>query len=116
MWLIDYENNRNWLATGAWKTTNGGQTWSRLQQYTHPLSVVIDQDDPQNVYVNGLWQLDGQWGEGGALYSTDGGTTWQNNETVHYQQNGRSITIDPNHPQNVFYTFFGSGMLYGPRP
>lgn len=116
LYLIDYENNRNWLATGVWKSEDGGQNWYRKQQYTHPLGIRIDSNDPQRVYVSGLFQLDGNWGQGGSLYSNDGGETWQEDADVPYKINGRTVTIDPNDPQKIFYTFFGSGLLFGTRP
>ena len=116
IWLTDYENNKNWLATGVWKSTDGGATWNRKTQYTHPLSITLDQKNPENVFVNGLWQVDGQWGQGGLFYSRDGGNTWRKNTVIAYQKNGRSLTIDPNNNEKVFYAFFGSSMLHGPRP
>jgi hypothetical protein len=113
---VDYENNSNWLATGIWKSTDRGATWNRQAQYTHPLSVTLDQDDPSNVYVNGLQTMDGTWGSGGLYYSVNGGAVWKKNMIPPYQSNGRSATIDPNDRTKLFYSFFGSAMLYGPRP
>jgi len=116
LYLVDYENNRNWLASGVWKSSDAGENWYRVQQYTHPLGITIDSNDPSRLYVSGLHQLDGNWGQGGALYSSDAGQTWKENKNIPYQKNGRTVAIDPNHPDNVFYTFFGSGLLYGKRP
>ena len=116
LWLVDYENNSNWLATGIWKSTDRGVTWNRQAQYTHPLSITLDQVDVDNVYVNGLHNVDGSWGEGGLFYTNNGGTNWKKNSIPPYQSNGRSATIDPNDRTKLFYTFFGSAMLYGPRP
>ena len=87
-----------------------------MQQYTHPLGIKIDPNDPQRVYVAGLYQLDGNWGEGGSLYSDDGGVSWKENLDIPYKVNGRTVTIDPNDSNSIFYTFFGSGLLYGERP
>lgn len=116
LYLVDYENNSNWLATGVWKSTNRGATWSRQLQYTHPLTVTLDEQDPDNVYVNGLHTVDGSWGNGGLYYSTNGGSSWGKNTIPPFQSNARSATIDPNDRSKLFYTFFGSAMLYGPRP
>jgi hypothetical protein len=66
--------------------------------------------------VGGLWQLDGTWGEGGPLYTTDGGRTWKKNKGLPFLSNASGAVPDPNHPEKVFYLFFGGGMLYGPRP
>nr|BDT29339.1 exo-alpha-sialidase [Bacteriovorax sp. HI3] len=116
LWLVDYENNSNWLATGIWKSTNRGGTWTRQSQFTHPLSITLDQENPSNVYVNGLHTIDGSWGNGGLYYTTNGGAVWKKNTIPAFQSNARSATIDPNDRTQLFYTFFGSAMLYGPRP
>ena len=116
LWLIDYENNSNWLATGIWKSTNRGATWNRQVQYTHPLSITLDQNNTNSVYVNGLYNVDRSWGDGGLYYTNNGGEKWSKNLIPPYQSNGRSATIDPNDRTKLFYTFFGSAMLYGPRP
>lgn len=116
LYLVDFENNTNWLATGIWKSIDGGANWYRSQQYTHPQGISIDPNDPDRVYVAGLYQLDGGWGLGGSLYTNDAGSTWKENIDIPFIKNGRTVAIDPNNSSNVFYTFFGSGLLYGPRP
>lgn len=116
LYLVDYENNSNWLATGVWKSTDRGATWSRQMQFTHPTSVTLDQEDPSSVYVSGLHTVDGTWGNGGMYYTSNGGASWKKNTIPAYQSNARSATIDPNDRTQLFYTFFGSAMLYGPRP
>jgi|GEM_PF-1134948 len=116
MWLTDYENNRNWLMSGVWKTTNGGATWNRIKQVTHATSVIIDQKDPSRVYVSGYYALAGDWGNGGQLFTKDGGATWGKNMKLPYQRNARSAMPDPVDPKKIFYSFFGAGMLVGPTP
>jgi len=56
------------------------------------------------------------WGEGGAFYSDDGGSSWQKNEDIPLLSNVNSVVADPADETQVFYTFFGGGMLHGPRP
>ena len=116
LYLIDYENHGNWLATGVWKSTNRGGSWDRQIQNTHPTSITLDQDNPANVLVNGLHSIDGSWGNGGMYYSNNAGASWAKNQIPPYQSNSMSATIDPNDKSKLFYTFFGSAMLYGPRP
>ncbi len=116
LYLVDYENHGNWLATGVWKSTNRGGTWTRQLQNTHPTSITLDQENPANIYVNGLHTIDGSWGNGGLYYTTNGGASWSKNQIPAYQSNSMSATIDPNDRSKLFYTFFGSAMLYGPRP
>jgi uncharacterized lipoprotein YbaY len=116
MWLTDYENNRNWLMSGIWKTTNGGATWNRVKQMTHATSVIIDQRDPRKVYASGYYALAGDWGNGGQMHTKDGGATWGKNMKLPYQRNARSAMPDPSDPSKMFYSFFGAGMLLGPTP
>lgn len=116
MYLIDYENNKNWLSTGIWKSENRGDDWTRMAQYTHPLSIEINPFHNNEIFVNGLWSVDGKWGDGGLFYSYDFGKTWKKNLKVPYQSNGRSSTIDPSNPNKIFYTFFGNSLMYGPKP
>lgn len=116
IWMADYENNLNWLATGIWKSTDKGQNWERKLQYTHPTSIVLDQSNPDKIYLNGRWQIEGTWGDGGLIYSTDGGETWKKNDKVPLQSNGYNTTLDPNDPNKIFYTFFGNALMHGPKP
>ncbi len=116
LWLVDYENNRNWLMTGVWKTTNRGTTWDRMYQVTHPTDVTIDPRDPNRVAVASYYTLDGSWGNGGQLYTSDGGISWRKNNVPPLQQNSRSVTFDPTDSQKLIYSYFGGGMLSGPNP
>ncbi|NCG19793.1 MAG: hypothetical protein GWP91_12360 [Rhodobacterales bacterium] len=112
LFLTDQENNGQYLATGVWKSSDHGATWDRTTQYTHPWSVDIDPNNPSRVYASGTWS----WGEGGPLYSDDGGDSWQLDPSVPLSFNGNSVTVDPNDPGKVFRTFFGGGMWYGEAP
>lgn len=115
LYLVDYENNKNWLATGIWKSTDRGNTWERQEQFTHPLTITLDHENPNRAYVNGLYTMDGSWGNGG-LYYTNNGQTWEKNTASPFQANGRTATIDPNDTDKIFYGYFGSALLYGERP
>jgi hypothetical protein len=116
IYLTDYENHNNWLMTGVWKTTNGGANWNRIKQVTHPTDVKIDPKNASKLYVSAYYQLDGQWGDGGQLYTKDGGTTWFRNSTPGMQNNAKSVAVDPTDPTKIFYSYFGGGMLYGMNP
>lgn len=116
LWLVDYENSSNWLATGIWKSEDSGKTWSRMLQMTHPTGIAIDPKDPKIVHVSGYYTLDGSWGNGGQIHTTDGGKTWKKNTAPPLQQNARSVTLDPNDHSTLFYTYFGGGILKGPNP
>jgi photosystem II stability/assembly factor-like uncharacterized protein len=116
LWLTDYESKGSWLASGVWKSEDGGDTWERVKQFTHPSSITLDPRNTQRVYVSGLFNIDGSWGEGGPIYSTDAGATWKKNESIPLLANLDGTVMDPNASGNLFYLFFGGGMLYGPKP
>lgn len=43
---------------------------------SHATDIKIGQKNPNNVHIAGCTELDGNWGNGGMLYTKDGGTTW----------------------------------------
>ncbi len=116
IWMVDYENKGNWLMTGAWKTTDGGATWSRMKQVTHATDIKIDPRNPDQVHVSGYYDLTGNWGNGGMLYTKDGGATWGKNAAPPLQRNARSVTLDPNDASKIYYSYFGGGILHGANP
>ncbi len=115
LWLIDLEKGGLWLGSGIWKSTDRGENWHRMQQYTHPTHIMLDSNNTGLVYVTGIGHINGTWGNGGLMYSTDGGETWNNNLRVPYKSNGHIATLDPN-TNEIWYGFHGAGLLHGPRP
>lgn len=109
MWLIDMEANWNYLASGIWKSVDGGETWNRMQQFTFPYHIT---SVGNRIYVSGAKA----WGEGGLMHSDDGGVTWIKNEELPLKKNANSAVIDPRDSSKIYYTFFGGGMMYGPVP
>ena len=114
LWLVDYENNGNWLMTGIWKSTDRGLSWNRVKQMTHPTTIIVDPNNSNKVYAAGQHTLDNSWGDGGHYRTEDGGLTWIKNETVTLQQNARSIMLDPTDSNKIYLGFFGGGILHGP--
>ena len=74
-----------YLGTGVLKSTDGGQTWTRINNSTLPArgrisAVVVDQNDPNRVYVAQYSRLQGNSTfSSGFWYSTDGGVNWTQN-------------------------------------
>ena len=117
MFLTDLETNGNYLASGIWKSSDDGATWNRMQQFTHAYHITCIGG---RVYASGGLSMSSignyGWGEGGAFYSDDGGSSWQKNDDIPLLSNVNSVVADPADETQVFYTFFGGGMLHGPRP
>jgi len=117
LWLADIETNWNYLASGIWKSTDNGETFNRIQQFTHPYQITCVGD---RIYASGARSIshigNAGWGDGGAMYSDDGGASWQKNEVIPLLSNLNSVVVDPADDTKVFYTFFGGGMMWGPRP
>jgi len=123
LWMVDYNaGHYNYLAPGIWKSTDNGETWNRMMQVTHPHQIrVVD----SRVYVCSSWSIsrwgaaapsDSSWGYGGMFHSDDAGLNWIRNENIPLLANGAGVTIDPQDPNKLFYSFFGGGMLKGPIP
>ena len=112
--LTDAEHVGNYLATGLWRSDDTGATWRLVQQYTFCQTVIIDPRDRRRVYLSGDCQPG--WGAGGAMFSVDGGETFQVNKAFPIQNSIWSVTPDPNDRGRVFYSCFGAGMRHGPKP
>ncbi|UCG88905.1 MAG: hypothetical protein JSW71_10350 [Gemmatimonadota bacterium] len=78
-----------WAASdsrGVFKTTDGGQNWSRVlfvDQHTGVVEMVMDPSDPSTLYAATYQRLRRAWGfngggPGSSIYKTsDGGATWR---------------------------------------
>ena len=111
--VTDAEHCGNYLATGLWRSDDGGANWRLVQQYTFCQTVGIDPFDPRRVYLSGDWS---GWGQGGAMFSVDGGETFQVNDDFPIQYSIWSATPDPNDADKLFYSCFGGGLRHGRKP
>ncbi len=112
--VTDAEHCGAYLATGLWRSDDAGATWYRVQQYTFCQTVTIDPQDRRRVYLSGDWQPG--WGQGGAMFSVDGGVTFQINKAFPIQYSIWSVMPDPNDATQLFYSCFGGGVRHGPKP
>lgn len=118
MYLGDKEINGAYMWSGVWKTTDGGATWKRLKQWPNVLGITIDPANNQRIYVAGD-DFDGSEVKGkkwGLWYSLDGGATFKITPNLPLKHNVYSSTIDPSNAKNMWITFFGGGMMVGPKP
>lgn len=100
------------MASGIWLSEDKGENWYRKAQYTHPLSIKIDPRDSNKVHVTGIWE----WGDGGMMYSSNKGRNFTKNEDILSSTNGYNLLFDKNDGNKMYYTFFGSGMVFGNNP
>lgn len=98
---------------GLFKTTDGGQTWSKIlyiDENTGCADVIVDPSNPEIVYAS-TWQFRrSPWsftsgGPGSALYkSTNGGKTWKKIQKGFLgDELGRiCLAISPSKPENLY--------------
>lgn len=105
---------------GLWKSTNRGGNWALNHQHTWGRHILID---PATTGASAVLFLQGRWDgpgsslNGGAFKSTDGGTTWGSQITSFpTMMDGRGTVFDPNDSTKIFFYFFGTGILHGPKP
>ena len=92
-----------YLGTGVLKSTDAGQTWTRVSNATLPApgriaKVEVDPTNPNRVYVAQTVQLvNGNIFAGGFYLSTDGGVSW----TQTLSGSARDLVRDPANAQNL---------------
>lgn len=81
---------------GVFKSTNGGNSWSAINNGlsdTSIYSLAIDPTNSQTIYAAVY---------GGLFKSSDGGTTWGAINNGFHSKNVRFLVIDPNSNQTIF--------------
>ena len=90
--------------TGAYKSTDGGKTWSAamLPKSQHIARIVIDPRDPNVVYVAAMGPLWASGGERGLFKTTDGGATWTNTKQISANTGFTELVMDPSNPDVLY--------------
>lgn len=92
------------MGDGVYKTTDGGDSWTRmgLEKSERIARIVIDPKRPDTVLVAALGPLFAPGGERGVYRTRDGGKTWQRVLYVDDNTGAADIAMDPQDP-NVLY-------------
>ncbi|HEV8410661.1 MAG TPA: hypothetical protein VGQ30_09135, partial [Gemmatimonadaceae bacterium] len=90
--------------TGAYKSTDGGKTWSgaMLPKTQHIARIVIDPRDPNVVYLAAMGPLWSSGGDRGLYKTTDGGKTWTNTKSISANTGFTEVVMDPSNPDVLY--------------
>lgn len=99
-------NNRqssSW-GDGVYKSTDGGKTWTNvgLKDAHHIGRIVIDQKNPDTVYVAALGHLWGANKERGLYKTNDGGKTWTLSKFINEDTGFTDLAIDPEDSNTLY--------------
>ncbi|MCO4099569.1 MAG: glycosyl hydrolase [Gemmatimonas sp.] len=107
VWAGSGESNNmrssSW-GVGAFKSTDGGKTWSKamLPKTQHISRIVIDPRDPDIVYVAAMGPLWAPGGDRGIFKTVDGGKTWTNTKSLSPHTGFTELVMDPNNPDVLY--------------
>ncbi|MBV9211418.1 MAG: hypothetical protein JOZ52_12345, partial [Acidobacteria bacterium] len=100
------DKDQGYLGSGVLKSTDGGQTWTRVSDSTLPSpgrisKIEVDPTNPNRVYVAQYSTRQGNFNiASGFYYSTDGGVSW----TQTFAGGARDLVRHPTEPQTLFLT------------
>ncbi|MCS7079986.1 MAG: glycosyl hydrolase [Chloracidobacterium sp.] len=92
------------VGTGLYKTTDGGETWTRvgLEKTERIARIVIDPRKSDTVYVAALGPLWASGEERGLYKTTDGGKTWTKILYINADTGCADVAIDPQEPDILY--------------
>jgi photosystem II stability/assembly factor-like uncharacterized protein len=107
VWLGTGENSNprsSMFGDGLYKTTDGGETWTRmgLANSEHIGNILIDPRDSNVVYVASQGPLWSEGGDRGLYKTTDGGKTWTAILTVSKDTGANEVVMDPANPDVLY--------------
>jgi photosystem II stability/assembly factor-like uncharacterized protein len=112
-------NSVSW-GDGAYKSTDGGQTWAHvgLKETHHIGRIVIHPRDPETVYVAALGHLWGPNPERGIFKTTDGGRTWTRSHFLDEDTGFIDLVMDPGNAETLYAAAFQvrRGVFSGGNP
>jgi photosystem II stability/assembly factor-like uncharacterized protein len=89
---------------GVYKSTDAGSTWAYtgLDEIGNTGRIVINPQDPQNVFVAAMGNLYGKTPDRGIYRTKDGGSTWQKVLFVSDSTGAIDIVINPKNPDTLY--------------
>lgn len=92
------------LGDGMFKSTDAGQTWTRigLEKTKQIGRIVVDPQDPNRVFVAALGNVYAATPERGVYRSTDGGQTWTKVLFTNDDTGAIDLSMDPSNPQVIY--------------
>ncbi len=103
---------------GLYRSNDAGDNWTRLVTDDHMRFVAVAPQNPDIIYASSSQSYDsGGFGNSlGILYSTDGGTVWQDaNDGMAWNYGGRVAVGAGPHP-DVWVFVPGTGLQFSPVP
>ena len=99
--------------TGMYKSTDAGKTWTHIGlENTRQIGrVVVDQTNPNRVYVAALGHVYDANPDRGVFRSTDGGATWKKvlfNEKMPNDVGAIALAIDPRNPRVLYASLWAT--------
>jgi photosystem II stability/assembly factor-like uncharacterized protein len=92
------------LGDGVYKSTDAGRTWHHmgLEETGRIPRIVVDEHDPDRVFVCALGQTHRPQHERGVFRTVDGGKTWQQVLFVDENTGCSDLAADPHDPNTLF--------------
>ena len=94
----------SYAGNGLYRSSDGGQSWTHLGlDETHHIGrVIVDQDNPDRIWVAALGHLYGANPERGVFLSEDGGASWTKPLFVNNRTGAIDLLRDPRDPDHLY--------------
>ncbi len=92
------------VGDGMFKSIDGGKSWAHigLDDVQQIARVIVNPEDPNNVFVAGLGHPYGANETRGVFKTTDGGETWEKVLYINHNTGCIQVEFDPTNPNIVF--------------
>jgi photosystem II stability/assembly factor-like uncharacterized protein len=93
---------------GVYRSNDGGQTWNNigLQDSEHIATILIDPQNPDDVFVAAIGHAFGPNPERGVFHTTDGGRNWKKILYVDQNTGATDLAVDPQNRKTMFAAMY----------